>query len=306
MKSINELHEGEGLSLSKQWDFRLIQAMQIAESGIDEDGDGFIRLRSGEWLSSVPAHEADRRFWHQNREILPANLCEDAMSVAWDAAQRFYRENGLGYVLPKSHYLYPGWLFLDIGAYIGFGTIKASRKIGEKGRILAVEGNEEAFRRLKKNVQANNLTNVYAVRAAVCDRDGPVQFHSSGSQQNSLIPQLVDGDSGQCLQFPQAQTVAGRTIDGLLTETGLWDHVGPAYASLEINGGEPAALRGMTGFIEKATRLDLRTAARYTPVGEKTSSREHIHQVLQSFADLHVRDNHPYVMAHKFPSEATS
>jgi FkbM family methyltransferase len=301
LKSVNELHQGEGLSLSKQWDLRLIQSMQIAESGIDREGDGFIRLRSGELLFSVPAHDADRIFWRENRESLPENLVEDAMSVAWDVAQRYFRENGLGYVLPKSHYLRPGWLFVDLGAYIGFGSVKAAHKVGPRGRVLAVEASAEAFRLLRKNVSANGLDNIYPVHAAAIDEDHEVRFHGNGLQQNSLLPSLEDADTGKLLTFSGNTIIPGRSIDSLIEERGWLSSDTPTFASLEINGGEPDALRGMARLIRTASRIDIRAAARYTAPETNTSCRDQIHQVFSRYDELHVRDCHPYVLAHKYP-----
>jgi len=67
-------------------------------------------------------------------------------------------------------------VFYDIGANIGFFTMVAARLVGDKGKVFAFEPEEEALRRLRKNVERNGLTNVSVVETAVWSTAGSVLF----------------------------------------------------------------------------------------------------------------------------------
>ena len=48
-----------------------------------------------------------------------------------------------------------GSVFLDVGAHIGYFSMKASRKAGRTGRVLAFEPNPETLVLLRDNVRVN-------------------------------------------------------------------------------------------------------------------------------------------------------
>ena len=84
------------------------------------------------------------------RHILPDELKQESMRTAIEIVQRFVRENSVLYIPPKSHYLYPGWGFIDLGAHTGYAALKAAKKVGPTGRVVAVEANPSSIRLLKK------------------------------------------------------------------------------------------------------------------------------------------------------------
>jgi ubiquinone/menaquinone biosynthesis C-methylase UbiE len=51
-------------------------------------------------------------------------------------------------------------VFVDIGCGDGFFTILAARKVGETGRVYAVDIDVSAVEKLKQKVQAEGLTNI--------------------------------------------------------------------------------------------------------------------------------------------------
>jgi FkbM family methyltransferase len=56
--------------------------------------------------------------------------------------------------------VYPGDVFVDVGANIGMLTLLASRLVTPEGRVIAFEPNADVFRRLYDHVQRNRLDNV--------------------------------------------------------------------------------------------------------------------------------------------------
>jgi len=53
-----------------------------------------------------------------------------------------------------------GMTVLDIGASTGFFTLKACRKVGEKGQVFSFEPDKRRFSILRRNIELNNYNNV--------------------------------------------------------------------------------------------------------------------------------------------------
>lgn len=66
---------------------------------------------------------------------------------------------------------------LDIGANIGFYTVKIANKIGAKGKVFSFEPNPEMVKQLTQNVQLNKFDNVFIQPVALSDSAGVIQFH---------------------------------------------------------------------------------------------------------------------------------
>lgn len=64
---------------------------------------------------------------------------------------------------------------LDIGANVGIYSI-LSAKVNEHASIYAFEPNGVNANRLRKNIELNRLSNVYAVERAVGDKTGDIRF----------------------------------------------------------------------------------------------------------------------------------
>ena len=60
---------------------------------------------------------------------------------------------------------------MDLGAGIGDYTLIASLKVGNKGKVIAVEPDSESFSLLVKNIRENKLQNVIPLNAAVSNKN---------------------------------------------------------------------------------------------------------------------------------------
>lgn len=72
-----------------------------------------------------------------------------------------------------------GDVVVDVGANIGYYTILLADKVGKKGKVYAFEPDSTNFEILEKNIKANGLKNVVAVKAAVGSRDGKLKLYKS-------------------------------------------------------------------------------------------------------------------------------
>jgi FkbM family methyltransferase len=79
--------------------------------------------------------------------------------------------------------LRPGDVFIDVGANIGYFSLLASKRVGQTGRVVAIEASPEIFKDLKRNLVLNNCTNVRAVNLAVSDHEQSVELFE-GPEEN--------------------------------------------------------------------------------------------------------------------------
>ncbi len=49
-----------------------------------------------------------------------------------------------------------GGTFIDVGAHVGYHSLKAAKKVGPGGRVIAIEPNPEAIRQLRENIEASD------------------------------------------------------------------------------------------------------------------------------------------------------
>ena len=126
----------------------------------------------------------------------------------------------------------PGMTIIDIGAHIGYFTRIFSKHTGAKGKVYAFEADPENFMLLIKNTK--HLKNIELSNVAISDRAGKIDFyHSDKSGCNSIIP----------AEFrPKKITVASAELDSFIKENGIKK---VDLIKMDIEGGEPAALKGM-------------------------------------------------------------
>ncbi|MDO8562106.1 MAG: FkbM family methyltransferase [bacterium] len=129
----------------------------------------------------------------------------------------------------------PGDTVVDIGAHIGYFTRRLSKDAGPRGRVFAFEPEPGNFALLRENTR--HCANVECVRAAVSDSSGTATLHivpgSTGC--HSLV-----GLAGVPLAVPTIlldEFIAGKNMREV------------TVVKMDIEGGEPLALKGMSGLI---------------------------------------------------------
>ena len=81
----------------------------------------------------------------------------------------------------------PGMTVYDLGANVGFYTLLASRLVGPRGRVVAVEPLPRNVRYLERHVVANGAANVTVVNAAVSDVPGLGRFTDDASASENHL-----------------------------------------------------------------------------------------------------------------------
>lgn len=83
-----------------------------------------------------------------------------------------------------------GEVVVDVGANIGLFTLKASKEVGIKGKVVAFEPKKRNYELLCRNIRINKCQNVLAINIALSDFNGRGTLYIKDvSLQNTLLPQ---------------------------------------------------------------------------------------------------------------------
>jgi len=123
----------------------------------------------------------------------------------------------------------PGTTIVDVGANVGFFTLKFSKWASDGGRVLAIEPEPLNIDALKRAVAKNGSTNVDVIQAAAAEKEG--ELFLSLNPLNPADHRLAE----------QGIAIRAVTIDGLMQERG-WPDV--SLIKVDVQGAEPRALAG--------------------------------------------------------------
>ena len=145
--------------------------------------------------------------------------------------------------------LSPGAVFLDVGAHIGYDTLKASVKVGENGKVIAFEPNPGTLEQLRANILASHATNVVVEPIACTDSEQMLTLYDSTPEGNSGASSLslANADEARKGTLP-SYIVRGRPIDHVVAELGLKrvDAI-----KIDVEGAEYLVLQGMRETLQR-------------------------------------------------------
>ena len=141
-----------------------------------------------------------------------------------------------------------GGTVLDVGANIGFITVRAARAVGSQGRVIAIEPHPERFHYLERNIALNDLTNVTCVQCAIGAEKGRLTLFDVDP---TLGPRPLDVSiqPGRGTEFE----VPMRTLDELLDELGNPPDI--SLVKIDVEGYESDVLAGMPRLLSTRPRL---------------------------------------------------
>jgi len=129
-----------------------------------------------------------------------------------------------------------GDVVFDIGANVGLYSAVFAEKVGETGRVIAIEPFSENVKRLKANMKKNSFFNVTSYECALSDTAGVVTlFMASDSAYLSLNQPI--GDKGRNERV---------SVDAFLLDD-IWDREGNpdvSFIKLDVEGAEEKVLTG--------------------------------------------------------------
>jgi FkbM family methyltransferase len=133
--------------------------------------------------------------------------------------------------------LAPGDVCVDVGANIGVLTILASTMVGPSGKVIAVEPNPDNVQLLYRNIAFSQAANVNVLPLAASDRRAV--FSLTGRSNTHLVSARGAANGG------------GTFVQSVVLDEMLADLTRLNFVKMDIEGHEPAALRGMRHLLER-------------------------------------------------------
>ena len=88
--------------------------------------------------------------------------------------------------------LHEGAVVVDIGANIGFYALIESKRIGQAGKVYAIEPIPHNYKMLKANLELNEARNVECFKKAIGDRVGKAKmYYTEKINASSMIKETI-------------------------------------------------------------------------------------------------------------------
>jgi FkbM family methyltransferase len=149
-----------------------------------------------------------------------------------------------------------GEIFVDCGAFLGFGELRIAPEIGA-GHLYAIEASSACHALLQRNLSYNKVANATALHRAAWKEATELELETSVAQGNTLIEEVHKGTAKE-----RVRTVS---VDGLVEEFRL---TRLDMLSLTLNGAEVEAIEGAARTL-RALRPRIRLAGWYSRGGKK-------------------------------------
>lgn len=135
--------------------------------------------------------------------------------------------------------VHEGMTVVDVGAHIGIYSLIASRRVGRKGKVIAIEASPANATLLRRHLKINQCTNVEVIEAAIGDRTGDITFiyRPNATDPVAFANSLAYDISGRRANIPMMK------LDDIC------HLVSPGLVKVDIEGAELLAMRGASGLL---------------------------------------------------------
>lgn len=132
----------------------------------------------------------------------------------------------------------PGMTIIDVGANVGVYTFSAARRVGSKGRVLAVEPFSSCVRCLQESCKIGNFDWVTVCAGAASDRAGKARLSLSLASE---LNKIVVGESAEKMEPGTFEDVTCFTLDSLIETENLST---VDFIKIDAEGHEISVLTG--------------------------------------------------------------
>jgi len=161
-----------------------------------------------------------------------------------------------------------GMVIIDAGAHIGTFTLLASKMVGEQGKVIAIEPQQDSFLQLTKNLEINKIKNVIPINIGLSDFNGNKDFFVD---KESACSSFILNSNRQIIGKPNIKV---KTLDSVLQEMNI-DKVD--FLKIDTEGAEPEILKGAKQTIIKNPEIKMAIASYHYP-----EEKEEVFQYLKS------------------------
>jgi FkbM family methyltransferase len=138
-----------------------------------------------------------------------------------------------------------GDLVVDIGAAFGFYTMLSSKRVGSKGKVIAIEAQPDSFEMLNQNIKLNGLANVVTLSYAVYSKKSRLKLYSGYS--------IMQERAGKDLQ--KYIEINADTLDCLLFELIKITKVN--WIKIDVEGAELEVLKGAHNILSNSNDIKI-------------------------------------------------
>jgi FkbM family methyltransferase len=146
-----------------------------------------------------------------------------------------------------------GDIVVDVGAHRGRYTIISSKRVGQNGKVIAIEAHPDNFEVLNRNIRLNKLTNVIPLNYAAYSKQTKVDLYwymENSTGHNSILLNYKSTDyKGKFVQ------VNANTLDQLLLQQNGINEVN--WIKIDVEGAEFEVLKGATDTLSKSKDISL-------------------------------------------------
>jgi FkbM family methyltransferase len=156
-----------------------------------------------------PSNALDEAFWF--------SLCENLIVDVYRSSE-FVKENDV---------------VLDLGASIGSFSVVASKTVGNKGKVIAIEPDIHSFKILKRNIERNNCPNIIPLNMGVAGKPGEGQVTFSRRTYKFKV----------------------NSLENILRDLNITDKVG--FIKMDIEGFEDEVVRESIHILKHTDAISL-------------------------------------------------
>ena len=154
-----------------------------------------------------------------------------------------------------------GDIVVDVGAHIGRYTIIASKRVGENGKVIAIEAHPGNYEMLNRNIELNGLTNITTLNYAVYSKETKIKLYVPDEElgytmhHSIMFSYLSPKYSLKGKENEKFIEVNANTLDNLLQQNGISQEVN--WIKIDVEGAEFEVLKGATDILYKSKDISL-------------------------------------------------
>jgi FkbM family methyltransferase len=145
-----------------------------------------------------------------------------------------------------------GDVVIDVGAHMGRYTIIGAKRVGTKGKVVAIEANPNNFEMLNRNIKLNQLTNIISLNNAVYSKETKIKLYLPGEELGHTTYNTVMSDRAK--NEDKFVEVSANTLDYLLQLKGIMD---VNWIKIDVEGAEFEVLKGACNVLSKSKDITL-------------------------------------------------
>jgi FkbM family methyltransferase len=143
---------------------------------------------------------------------------------------------------------------IDVGAHVGRYSLIASKRVGSKGLVIAVEPDPINVQRLESNIELNHLTNVKIARCAICAEHKKIKLYLPSNDSQVTIYNTIMRERAHSSE--RSVDVDGYTLDHLAdqyvdVDSITKDNLKEIWVKIDVEGAEYEVLKGATGLLSR-------------------------------------------------------